>query len=84
MTVCTTRIVEFLRCKSRKIAGKFNGGDITSDGGVLLLREADRKLGLTERIIHRPVDTRRKKSCGHSLGICFVKGYTPLPRVTKI
>ncbi len=68
MTICTTRAIEFSRCKGRKVEGKFNGGDITSDGGVLLLREADRKLGLTERIINRLVDSRRKKSCRHSLG----------------
>lgn len=68
MTICTTRAIEFSRCKGRKVEGKFNGGDITSDGGVLLLREADRKLGLTERIINRLVDSRRKNSCRHSLG----------------
>ena len=45
MTICTTRAIAFSRCKGRKVEGKFNGGDITSDGGVLLLREADRKLG---------------------------------------
>lgn len=71
MTICTTRAIEFSRCKGRKVEGKFNGGDITSDGGILLLREADRKLGLTGRIINRLVDLRRKKSCRHSLGHMF-------------
>lgn len=71
MTICTTRAIEFSRCKGRQVEGKFNGGDITSDGGVLLLREADRKLGLTGRIINGLVDSRRKKSCRHSLGHMF-------------
>jgi hypothetical protein len=58
MTICITRAIEFSRCKGRKVEGKFNSGDIASDGGVL----PDRKLGLTERIAHRLVDSRRKKS----------------------
>ena len=45
MTICTTRAIEFSRCKGFKIEGKLNGGDIISDGGVLQLRETDRKLG---------------------------------------
>lgn len=34
----------------RKIELNFNGGDITGDAGLLLLRQADRKLCLLERI----------------------------------
>ena len=33
---------------SRKIEVSFSGGEVTSDGGVMLLREMDRNLGLTE------------------------------------
>ena len=35
--------------KKRKIIAQFNGGHITSDGGMLLLRKADNKIGLTKK-----------------------------------
>jgi hypothetical protein len=67
MTKCSTQLPLFSSCKSRKIDVDFNGGDITSDGGGLLLRQADKKLGLTNNIISILKDTRRKKSCEHQL-----------------
>lgn len=45
MTICTTKKIEFARSKGRKIEAGFSGGDITSDGGILLLRMANRKIG---------------------------------------
>ena len=42
MTVCTIFNVEYTRFKRRKIEDEFTGGDITSDGGVMLLREVDK------------------------------------------
>ena len=35
--------------KGQKIEGSFTGGDISSDGGLLLLREVDKKRGLTKK-----------------------------------
>ena len=46
MTHCTTPKIEFPSLKRRKVEAEFSGGEITSDGGALLLREADRQLGL--------------------------------------
>ena len=43
MTVCTISNVEYTRFKRRKIEAEFTGGGITSDGGVILLREVDKK-----------------------------------------
>ncbi|MGI5817304.1 MAG: transposase [Armatimonadota bacterium] len=34
----------------REIIGSFDGGDISSDGGVILVAEAERKLGLIGRL----------------------------------
>jgi len=34
----------------KQVTGDFEGGDIASDGGVLLVAEADRKLGLTSKL----------------------------------
>jgi len=56
----------FPACKSRKIEVDFNGGDITSDAGSLLIRQADRKLGLTRDLNKVLDDPRRKASCDHT------------------
>ena len=47
---CTEQIespsIEFGRLGRRVVEGRFDGGSMTSDGGVMLLGEVDRKLGL--------------------------------------
>lgn len=67
MTVCTTKVIEYSRCKRRKVQAEFNGGDITSDGGVMLLREVDRRLKLTKRIAATLNDPRCSWKTRHSL-----------------
>ncbi len=67
MTKCTQESDVFPVCKRRQIEAGFNGGDITSDGGVLLLRQADRYLGLSAAITNALDDSRRRASCNHSL-----------------
>ena len=62
MTDCIPTDAHFPRCKSRKIQADFAGGDITSDAGVLLLRELDRELQLSRsisRVVHDPRDSSR-------------------------
>ena len=44
MTDCTQESFEFPPVKRRKVEATFSGGEISSDGGVVLLREADRHL----------------------------------------
>jgi hypothetical protein len=46
MTQCNRAPLSFSRGKKRNIEADFSGGVITSDAGVLLLREADRQIGL--------------------------------------
>ncbi len=67
MTVCTTESIEFTRCKRRKVVADFGGGEITSDAGVLLLSETDKRLRLTERLAPQFDDPRCKGKCDHSL-----------------
>jgi hypothetical protein len=43
------------------VAANFDGGAISSDGGLLLLRQADRRLGLT-RMLASCVQDRRDPS----------------------
>lgn len=45
----------------KKVSASFDGGAISSDGGLLLLREADRRLGLT-RMLASCVQDRRDPS----------------------
>ncbi|MES0875448.1 IS1380 family transposase, partial [Sinimarinibacterium thermocellulolyticum] len=51
----------------RKVEADFSGGEITSDAGALLLRQADRRLGLTAAMAKALGDPRRRASCEHSL-----------------
>ncbi len=46
MPKCTQEEMSFPSFDRRKIEANFGGGDVSSDGGILLLREADRRLGL--------------------------------------
>jgi hypothetical protein len=50
MTQCTTDSMSFSRLRGKKIQADFNGGAITSDAGVLLLREVDKRIGLIDQI----------------------------------
>ena len=50
MTECTTTALPFSSLGRREIHVDFSGGQITSDAGALLLREADRQLGLIDRL----------------------------------
>ena len=51
----------------RIVEARFDGGDITSDGGVLLLRQADRLTGLSDSIARALSDPRRQASCDHDV-----------------
>ena len=67
MTECTQESFDFPPCKRRRVEAGFNGGDITSDGGVLLLQQADQRLGLSRAVAKVLDDRRRRASCAHGL-----------------
>ena len=50
MTECTGKKVEFSSLNWRKVVSDFEGGQITSDAGAVLLREVDRRIGLIDAI----------------------------------
>jgi hypothetical protein len=52
--------------KGRKIEFNFQGGNVTSDAGSLLLRQVDLKLGLTEQLANVIDDTRVQGQVTHS------------------
>ena len=67
MTECTQTALQFPGFSRRKIDVSFNGGDITSNGGVQLLRLADERTGLIKAAARAIGDSRRRKSCTHDL-----------------
>jgi len=66
VTNCNRKVIELPGCKRRKLRLSFDGGNVSSDGGGLLLREADRKTGLTRSIAALLDDPRRRASSDHS------------------
>jgi hypothetical protein len=67
MPKCTDEKVEFGRVGRRVIEAAFDGGDIVSDGGVMLLRQVDRRLRLTHSAAAVLDDSRRSASVKHGL-----------------
>jgi hypothetical protein len=51
----------------RVVEAAFDGGDIVSDGGVLLLKQVDERLGLTRAAAQALGDERRGASVLHSM-----------------
>ena len=49
MTECKRESYEFHALGKREVVGHFDGGDITSDAGGLLLREAEKRTGIIGR-----------------------------------
>ena len=54
--------------RRKKISAAFDGGHITSDGGVMLLAGADRRLGLADALAAAIPDHRDPSRVRHALG----------------
>jgi hypothetical protein len=57
----------FPALSGKKVSAAFDGGRITSDGGVLLLAEAERKLGIADRLAALIPDRREPSRVLHPL-----------------
>lgn len=66
-TECNPAQLEFHALGRREVVGRFDGGRITSDGGGLLLREVDARIGLMRRLAGCFVDYRNAESVEHSV-----------------
>ena len=68
---CTEKVdvgmIEFGRLGRRVVEGRFDGGSMTSDGGVMLLGQIDRKLGLLEAAAHCIADPRSPLLIKHAV-----------------
>ena len=67
MSECTLHPYLFHGLGRREIRACFDGGEITSDGGALLLREVARKTGILEAFAGCFVDHRRPELIKHSV-----------------
>ena len=67
MTECYQKPIQISQLKRRKIEVEFKGGDITSDGGVLLLSQVDKNIGLTQSAAQCFNDPRNPTKITHSL-----------------
>ena len=68
MTECTQSCFSFAALYRREVVAQFDGGDITTDAGGLLLREVDRRLNITQRLAACFVDYRRPDRMEHTVG----------------
>ena len=66
-TECNAEQLEFHALGRRDVVGRFDGGRITSDGGGLLLREVDHRLGLLDRLADCFADYRNPNSVEHDV-----------------
>jgi hypothetical protein len=67
MTECNQSQLEFEAHFSRQVVAEFSGARLTTEGGALLLRAADRKIGLLRRAVRCFSDARDPQRIAHEL-----------------
>src|SRR5260370_12167616 len=67
MTQCSETLFPFEAHFSRQVVAEFSGERLTTEGGSLLLRAADRKMGLLRRVVGCFTDTRDPQRIEHEL-----------------
>ena len=67
-TQCSTESMHFKRLGDRNVVADFSGGTITSNGGVLLLDQADAATGLADQVTSCFTDHRHPDRVEHSVG----------------
>ena len=73
MTQCNQSQFEFEAHFSRRVVAEFTGARLTTEGGALLLREADRKIGLLRRVVSCFRDARDPQRIEHELSEMLVQ-----------
>jgi hypothetical protein len=66
-TDCSSTQLVFEGFAGRQVVGAFDGGEVTSNGGAPLLREADRAIGLTGKVARCFRDDRNPAFVEHRL-----------------
>jgi DDE family transposase len=67
MTECSQESFSFTAHFSRRVEARFTAGQVSSDGGALLLRAADRKINLLQRVAQCFTDSRTPWRVEHRL-----------------
>jgi hypothetical protein len=67
LTECSQDSFGFASLGRRKVTAGFDGGALTSNAGALLLREADRRIGLSRRVAACFKDGRAQDRIEHSV-----------------
>jgi hypothetical protein len=67
MTECNQETFAFTAHFSRRVEADFSAGQVSSDGGSLLLRETDRRINLLDRVANCFSDGRRSLLVKHQL-----------------
>jgi hypothetical protein len=67
VTQCNRSKLVFSSLSRKKILADFNGGQLTSDGGALLLREVERRTGLLDSLADCIADPRDPAKIRHDL-----------------
>jgi hypothetical protein len=67
MPKCTADQMNFGRLGRRQIEANFEGGAISSDGGLMLLRQVDRRIGLSAAVAAALHDPRNQDLITHEL-----------------
>jgi len=67
MTECNRKTLQFSSLSRKKILADFSGGRLTSDGGALLLREANRRIGLIDALAACITDPREPAKIKHDV-----------------
>jgi len=65
MTECKPKTIEFHALGSREIVAEFDGGDITSDAGGMLLREVEQQTGILKQFAKCFTDYRKAGAIEH-------------------
>lgn len=66
MTRCNTKNIVWNSQNRRQIKSDFQGGRLVSDGGLLLLRQIDQRIGLTDAIANAIIDPRDPTKIQHT------------------
>ena len=68
MTECNQNEFAFAPHFSRQVSARFSERQLSTEGGALLLRQADRKIGLLSRVRKCFADYRHPAFIEHELG----------------
>ena len=66
-TACNAQTYQFGQLDRRQVVADFSGGQITSDGGLILVAEIDRRLQISERVAACFTDQRESARVQHEL-----------------